>query len=176
MGALFVTHIFVAHIKDYLVLKFRPVAVLAIFPFLSAASHASEDNLHFGAGLGFNYSGLGGYASYTSGSQIVALSAGVRLPVNNATVGAGASWLRTDFIGQGGPDSEHALGVYVGSVGAETYPRFSSNRRINWGAGPMYQFYENGATSPGLVVGVGVMFGHTDSSYKSFSVSLGYQF
>lgn len=161
--------------------KFIPILALACLPFLAVPVLANEGDINFGAGLGFTYSGLGGYGAYTKDTQVFAASAGViYFGGDNTKLGVGVSWLRTDLAGNAGQAAQHGLGFYIGSVGTENYRREDPvrfNRRNVWGGGPIYQFYQNGANNAGFVGGVAVLFG--DARYgtdTTFGLSLGYQF
>ncbi|RUO33979.1 hypothetical protein [Aliidiomarina soli] len=150
------------------------VCILTLTLFLPVSgAQAKEGDLTFGLGLGFSYSGLGGYAAHHFGKQSIALSAGLTTYSSYGhSYGAGLSWRHTGLLSEARfAPNRHALGVYIGAIGDESY----TNKTV-WGGGPSYHYYSDGMQNTGLVVGLSFLVSDGRDRRKMVALSLGYQF
>ncbi|CUS47513.1 MAG: hypothetical protein HLUCCO02_12955 [Idiomarinaceae bacterium HL-53] len=158
-----------------------------VIPYANAQEQTPFDwsDVTFAAGIGVNYTGIGGSVGYVRGHEYYSLSVGVMNSSDRygENVGVGLSYQRSDLLPKWfGLSEQHTIGGYVGSLGTEISATIRNGsvftrQKDMLGGAVTYNYYLNGFQNRGFHFGAFAGYSFSDIEDKgTVGFQVGYRF
>lgn len=156
----------------------RSIAFVMLVLCFTSISHASDQDVSIGVGVGALYGGIGINAGLRGDNDFRYIAAGcIALSYWSgggwqAACGVGVGWMWTNILSSS--SNKHGLGFYLGPV---DHKGSSDNMEGTvYGAGVSYGYFFRGINESGWNLGATPAIGHDDEADAHLILQAGYQF